>query len=147
MKAFFDKVDKTDGCWEWTAYKNKKGYGQFFFNNAIIGAHRVSLILAGQTIPSGCHVLHQCNNPSCVNPEHLYIGTNDDNVADKMRENRQWRPIGEKHHKTKLINQDILRIRDMHRCGARQVDIASWFNVTKTVIWHIIHRKTWTSVL
>lgn len=78
-------VDNTTGCWNWVgAVANKKGYGSFFGDRA----HRVSYRTFKGEIPSDKHVLHRCDNPSCVNPEHLFLGTNKENIDDKMLKGR-----------------------------------------------------------
>jgi len=78
---------KRNGCWEWQAAKNRKGYGQFSYLGKLYIAHRFLLQIEGK-IPDGYCVLHSCDNPSCVNPKHLSIGTNQDNVDDKMAKRR-----------------------------------------------------------
>ena len=86
---FFSKIDKTpSGCWEWNASKNHSGYGQFRYDGKVMLAHRASYIIFSGDIPEGNHILHSCDNPACVNPEHLRPGTDADNVADKMSRNR-----------------------------------------------------------
>jgi hypothetical protein len=92
-ERFWSKVDKTDGCWVWTASKNCEGYGRFnrFGKKRpnCEGAHRVSYIISsGAEIPDGMLVLHKCDNPPCVNPEHLYLGSNADNARDKKDRGR-----------------------------------------------------------
>ena len=86
---FFSKLDKTpSGCWEWNAGKNAAGYGVFCYSGKSMLAHRASYIIFSGDIPEGNHILHSCDNPACVNPEHLRPGTDADNVADKMSRNR-----------------------------------------------------------
>ena len=91
MKRFWDRVDKTDGCWNWMGVKNKKGYGSFGCIKGINLAHRASWFIHNGEIPKDkdnnyCGtklVLHECDNPSCVNPDHLFLGTDVDNGRDK----------------------------------------------------------------
>lgn len=88
MDRFWNKVNKTDGCWIWTASKTYQGYGYFRLDGRMQKAHRVSYkILKGQ-IPNGMMILHSCHNPSCVNPEHLRIGTNQENMRDMSNAKR-----------------------------------------------------------
>ena len=88
MKRFWDKVDKTGECWIWTAYTKTDGYGQFKFDGKMRGAHRMAWLLTNGEIPDGMLVCHTCDNPSCVNPNHLFLGTNQDNADDKMNKGR-----------------------------------------------------------
>lgn len=93
MNRFWSKVDKGDdgewgSCWLWTARTNHFGYGEFWFRKTIHKAHRVAWILVNGEIPDGLCVLHRCDNPSCVNPEHLWLGTKCDNNRDKAEKGR-----------------------------------------------------------
>lgn len=92
---FWSKVVKTDTCWIWigAGSTSKKGYGQIRLPGAKgrqTSAHRVSWILHRGEIPIGLDVLHKCDNPPCVNPDHLFLGTNQDNVNDKVSKGRQY---------------------------------------------------------
>jgi hypothetical protein len=95
MKSFWDKVKIRSGigCWEWQAYCNKDGYGQVGYQGTVTGAHRVSWILENGPIPDGLCVLHKCDNPSCVRPDHLFLGTRVDNSDDKVAKGRQAKGI------------------------------------------------------
>lgn len=84
-------------CWEWTGSRNKKGYGVFRAIGRVELAHRASWALANGLIPSGLCVLHKCDRPSCVNPAHLFIGTQADNVADMEAKGRGSHPRGDRH--------------------------------------------------
>lgn len=91
MQRFWDKADVADrdACWLWHACKNRDGYGSFGLNGTTILAHRMAWILEHGDIPDGLNVLHNCDIPSCVNPSHLFLGTQKDNVADCTRKGRR----------------------------------------------------------
>jgi len=84
-------------CWEWTASRNATGYGQFCFGGTKRRAHRVAYALTHGEIPAGMCALHRCDNPPCVNPAHLFLGTQEDNNADRDEKGRQRSPCGDRH--------------------------------------------------
>lgn len=101
---FLNKFQKKEsGCWEWIGRRNKKGYGNFDMEDIKeTCAHRASWIFFRGEIPKGLHVLHHCDNPCCVNPNHLFLGTNQDNVDDKMKKGRYFNGRGTRNL---LLNQ------------------------------------------
>ena len=107
-ERFAKSVVKTDGCWIWKASKDKNGYGIF---RAMIGsvkfnkAHRYSYALHTGDLLIGMQALHTCDNPSCVNPNHLFSGTNADNMRDKVQKGRSRTPVGEQHGKAILTER------------------------------------------
>ena len=97
---FWAKVQKTDSCWLWTAAKNRFGYGRFMLNGKVVRAHRVAWTLAYGQIPEGAGfhgtcVLHLCDNPMCVNPSHLVLGTQGENCRDMASKGRAWNPTAD----------------------------------------------------
>jgi len=139
-ERFWDKVDKTETCWLWTARKNRGGYGQFRVNGQIHTAHRVSWILSGRTIPEGHVIRHKCRNKHCVNPDHLETGTQAENEADKIRDGTSNRGI--KHPKAKLTEEQVRQIRAS--ADETQKCLAEEFGVSQTAISLIIQRKNWS---
>ena len=151
-ERFWEKVDVRgpDDCWEWKAAQTKDGYGSIGVGNQKTDkAHRVSWQLHNGPIPEGLHVLHNCDNPSCVNPKHLHLGTNADNVREKVERGRH--PClsfpGERNGNAKLTVDQVIEIRRQYAdCGTSQVDLAEIFGVTYQLIWRIVHRKCWKHV-
>lgn len=145
-ERFWEKVDISSDCWEWIASKNKLGYGNFSVDGTHMLAHRYSMILAGHEIPDGMAVLHRCDNPPCVNPSHLYVGTWADNARDRDSRGRLGDRKGACNGNSKLTEADIPRIRDMIICGAPQTEIAKWFGVHPCTISDIKHGRRWLHV-
>lgn len=129
-----------DGCWEWMGYRDKKGYGRCGSKHGEVLAHRVSYIEFNGPIPNGLHVLHSCDNSSCVNPAHLRVGTNDDNVADRHERNRWASMPGENNPNAKLNWDAVAKIRADARS---QEKIAADYGVSQITISLIKRGKIW----
>ena len=129
-----------DGCWIWTRGL-MCGYGQASINGVPIKAHRWMYSLKNGPIPEGMHVLHKCDNRACVNPTHLWIGTNADNMRDRDLKNRQ--PKGEANGGSVLTKSDVREIRKLIEQGKSQRYIAGLFDVDQTNIYQINVGKTW----
>ena len=142
VDRFMAKVVKTEGCWNWTARKTPQGYGRISVGNVNKLAHRVAFELMVGPIGE-LHVLHRCDNPSCVNPAHLWLGTNAENVADKVAKGRVPSVVGAANPKSKLQDEDVLAIREAVARGIKQRDLAAQYGVTQTQICTIAHRKQW----
>lgn len=145
-ELFWIKVEKSDGCWLWKACRDKTGYGVFHMNQKKLPAHRYSWMLHKGPIPEGLWVLHRCDNPPCVNPAHLFLGTVKDNVADMVAKNRQGCQSGSENPRSKLTESDIPKIFRCRSNGLTQQQIANLFGVKQPAIGKILTRKGWTHV-
>lgn len=122
------------GCVIWTGPLHYKGYGRL----AKAGkAHRVAYELAKGAIAAGAHVLHRCDNRACINPDHLYLGTNSENIDDKCRRDRSGK---------KLNKEKVLAMRGLSRLGMRQADIAQLFGVNRSNVSRAVSGKRWAHV-
>lgn len=142
VQRFWSRVTKTDSCWLWSGKPNKvNGYGRIHVNGAGMGAHRFSYVLAHGDIPSGMIVRHSCDTPLCVNPDHLLLGTDWDNVQDQIERGRNAK--GERNGFAKLSDQDVWQIRDMYaRMGWTQMQLVRHFQVNRSTIYRVINNKT-----
>lgn len=145
VDRFWTKVDKRGDCWEWRGCVNNKGYGQFSTGDRahrkLILPHRYSYELSYGTIPPGLFVLHRCDNPRCVRPDHLFLGTNLDNMADMRRKGRSR--FGERHPLAKLTMAQVALIRERHAAGETSARLAQAFQVTPSTINNIVVRRSW----
>lgn len=142
-KRFWEKVDITDffECWNWLANKNRRGYGDFRYLKGHISAPRMAWILTKGNIPNGMYVCHHCDNPSCCNPAHLFLGTPQNNVQDMVNKGRQRK--GESQVNAKLTGKEVLEIRELAKNGQFQYEIAKLYGISQRLVWNIIHRKAW----
>jgi hypothetical protein len=157
-ELFWSKVSKSDGCWTWTASKSARGYGYSHKDGRTIKAHRASWELHFGPVPPGMFVCHQCDVPSCVRPDHLFIGTTQDNTADKVSKGRQARggaiseavknrALGEKHPRASIAKEKVLEIRRLWGSGHRnQSEIARSTGTTPNVVYGIVRGVSWKHV-
>lgn len=146
---FWKKVSKQkeDECWIWNAYKHKKGYGYFHANGSVMKSHRISFILENKTlIPKGMCICHSCDNPSCVNPNHLWMGTNMDNIKDSLMKGRRIGLRGEKNNSCKLKSKEVLKIRELFLQKIKAKHIAKMFNIGISMIYAIKQRRNWKHI-
>ena len=143
-------VKRLNGCWEWTAGLNYDGYGCFCYNGNSRPAHRFSYTLHVGIIPEEIMVLHKCNNRKCVNPEHLYLGNNSNNMMDCVASGNFHSPfsiVGEDHPgTTKLTNNDVISIKCLLRDGVQQILIADMYNIDRSNISRINTGKIWSHI-
>lgn len=144
-ERFWEKVDKKgkDECWNWKGGKDSHGYGEFYYNKAmtIVQVHRLSWIVNNGDIPDGLYVLHSCDNPACVNPKHLFLGTHQDNMKDKVHKGRQ--STGEDCYNAKLTYEKVKELRDEYINGVRIEELSMKYGISTSGICDVVHNKRW----
>ena len=134
------------GCWEWSGNKMPSGYGYLKFKYKNTLAHRAAYETWVGTIPPGKHVLHSCDNPPCINPGHLRVGTNQDNANDRVSRDRV--AFGSSSGMSKIVEQDVREIRDLYASGLFfQREIGEMYGLSQTMIGHIVRGTYWRRVI
>lgn len=152
IDRFWSKVNKTETCWEWTAgLFHPNGYGQFCAKEIphIRTAHRFSWFLHNGTIPTGMFVCHHCDNPKCVRPSHLFLGTNSDNMKDCYRKGRMKNPCacGEKHPMSKFTTSQIIEIRRAYKAGEYTIrGLSVLYSCSYPTMAAIVKYESWKSI-
>lgn len=151
IKRYWKKVDikGEDECWDWLASKNYKGYGHFNKDGKITAAHRFSYMIHNniKEIPSNICVCHTCDNPSCQNPKHLFLGTVSDNNKDRDNKKRTYHPTGETHSRTKLKNEDVLYMRELYATGEHtKRSLSEKFCLSVSMVDKIVRGEYWKDV-
>lgn len=139
---FLSKVRINNTCWEWIGAKLRGGYGNINIDGHTFQAHRVSYFIYNGEIPDGMIVCHSCDNPSCVNPKHLFLGTHKINTQDKISKGRC--PIGESI--SKLKECEVLEIRRYAALHIPRRLIAKMFGIGPTNVTNIVNRKIWKHI-
>ncbi|MFO1080832.1 MAG: HNH endonuclease signature motif containing protein [Reyranellaceae bacterium] len=132
--------DRATSCVEWLGAKSNGGYGSFSLNGRRVGAHRAAFEIAYGPIPDGLDVCHRCDNPSCINPDHLFAGTRRENVLDMHAKGRQRHACGDDHPSAKLSWTKVASIRSDTRTHRA---IAADYGVAHTVIGRIKRQEMW----
>lgn len=141
MERFWSKVDDSGDCWMWTAATRRTGYGAIKIDGKVFDAHRVSYELTYGLIPNGMRVLHKCDHRLCVRPEHLFLGTQRDNVLDAINKGR--------HH---FIDPPILTVetvreaRRLHEQGKSYSSLGRRYGVDRMTIRSAVQRRSWKTV-
>ena len=142
-----NRVEDEDSCWEWMGGKYERGYGAFMIHRdgrkRNTGAHRFSYELAYGPIPAGMFVCHRCDNPPCVRPDHLFLGTNTDNVRDMVSKKRE-NHAGEHNGRAVLTAEGVRVIKDRLRAGEAARPIAADYGVSRETINAIRRGKAWS---
>jgi hypothetical protein len=167
VDRFLEKIDKSvgeDACWIWTGSRDRKGYGQIRINGRTQKAHRAAWTLTHGEILNSLHCLHRCDRPECVRPDHLFLGTNAENVADKVAKGRQSRVRifgdangarkyperqsrpGLANGRTRLTEADVIAIRRACATGESHRSVASRYRIKKSTVGNIHRRECWARV-
>lgn len=145
LRFFANVPDELDenGCLLWLGGRMGGGYGQIWAHGRTYAAHRFAYEQFVGPIPRGMNVCHRCDNPACVNPGHLWLGTQKENLADAFAKGRRRFAAGEKAARAKLTAEDVRSIRLQVREGRRQDALAKEFGVTGGCISHVVTGRTW----
>jgi hypothetical protein len=143
IEGRFDaKVNRTETCWLWTAQRvGTMGYGRIWLNGRGVAAHRYSYERFVGPIPAGMQVLHKCDNPVCVRPDHLFLGTQLENMQDKIRKGRGADRRGERAGTAKLSTASVARMRALRSEGWTTRRLAEEFGISRNHCWAITHGK------
>ncbi len=148
IDRFWSKVNKLnelDACWEWTAGSDDYGYGMFWLDGGIVRVHRVSYLITHGIIPPHMDVCHTCDNPSCVRPDHLFLGTRKDNLQDAVQKGRM--SVGERNGRAKLTAAQVKEIRKRYPLEKPTYhSLAAEYGRSDYAIRAIIHRLTWKHI-
>lgn len=158
-ERFLKKVEKRDGfgCWLWLGFLSRSGYGQHNYKGSNWRAHRVAYDLFVGKIPDGLFVCHTCDVRNCVNPNHLFLGTHEENMRDMVKKGRasktgvgKGRLAGEKNPKAKLTAEDVATIRATYRRytnhGTTSIQLGKKFGVSPSTICRIVKQEGWRAV-
>ena len=146
MELIMHKVrkDSSTGCWEWLGAKNRQGYGTVRLGGKQPGMHRFFYMYYRGAIPDNLCVCHHCDNPSCVNPDHLFLGTQRENVQDMTRKGRRRDHFGNESKRAKLSPQKVRHIRQLYTTGKYTLrGLGKMFGVRNKAIWMVLHQVTW----
>jgi hypothetical protein len=147
-EKFWANVDRhsPDECWWWTGRNRDGRYGILTHRGKGAGAHRISYEIHIGAIPKGMLVCHTCDNPACVNPKHLFLGTPKDNMQDKMAKGRGRHLKGDKNPASRLTTSKVIAIRERARNGESQRALAREYGICQQTVSEIVLHKIWCSV-
>ena len=145
LARFWSYVNKTDSCWEW-AKSTVRGYGSFGAGGVTVYCHKLSWCLHHGPVPDGLCVLHRCDNRKCVNPEHLFLGTREDNIRDMIAKDRSINLSGSSHGMSKLTEDQVRYIKTKLLSQQSLSSLSREFGVSVQTIYAIHHGKTWKHV-
>jgi hypothetical protein len=144
---FMEKVeiDPVSGCWNWKG-RTTRSYGQIRTGKTMTRAHRASWLLFRGKIDNDLYVCHKCDNTLCVNPDHLFLGTQTDNMQDMMSKGRGRKATGTSHPNAKLSDDKVKEIFDLFDSGVTRKEIAAKFGVSYSLIKQLIRGELWKHV-
>ena len=145
-ERFWSKVQKARGCWTWTAACSRAGYGHLWVRGKCLLAHRVSWALHNGPIPPGLHVLHHCDNPPCIRPTHLFLGTPIDNMRDCAMKGRATKATGERNGRAKITEEHVREVWTLSQRGYLQREIAERYGISQVQVSSILTGKSWAHV-
>lgn len=140
-ETFWERVDQGPDCWTWRGYLNPQGYGSLQYQGRRMLAHRLSYELAVGPIPAGMLVCHSCDNPPCVRPAHLWLGTIADNLRDAGAKGRMHR--GERHGMARLTADDVMSIRAGLAGGTKGTVLARKHGISRNTVYAIAAGRSW----
>lgn len=132
-----------NGCIEWIGHIENTGYGAIKFQARRLKAHRAAWELKHGKVPKGLFVLHRCDNRACINPAHLFVGTQLDNIRDMIAKGRKVVRSGERHWNAKLSKEKVVEIRARYARGERQIDIARDIGMSTSAVSAAITKRNW----
>lgn len=152
LERFMSRVEKTDGCWLWMGTQNGDGYGRFILGGQRVVAHRAMWIMVHGPLSQNLNVCHHCDNRQCVNPDHLFAGTQSENMLDCVAKGRhpsyRGQPglSGERHPGARLTEALVDQIRNKAASGVTERVLAEEYGISAGHVYRIVARKQWTHV-
>ena len=149
LRRFWKRLKVPDGCWEWVGGKNDKGYGRFTIpGRKLVYTHRLMYHIFIDDIPKGLQVLHSCDNPKCCNPDHLWAGTQKDNIRDAVKKGRMKTGghYGVSHSNAKLDETKVRKLRKYKEQKKKIAPLAREYGVSIQAAINAANGKTWKHV-
>lgn len=149
IDKFMNQIEITNSCWLWKGSKHLFGYGQIWLNKKRYDAHRASWLLFKGEVPEKTSVCHNCpggDNPSCSNPEHLFLASQGDNIRDSFKKGKGNPPKGERCRTAILTKEKVIEMKKLRKEGLMYKEIAKIFNVANSTAQYAIKGETWKDI-
>lgn len=146
VEVFHSRLVKGDGCWIMNGKLDSRSRNRIYTPLGTMLAHRISYLMFHGEIPHGLEVCHSCDNPGCVNPNHLWLGTHTDNMRDMEQKGRGNQQKGERCGKAKLKEKQVIKIRSLYSSGFSYRKLAARFKMDASSIGDIVNRHTWSHI-